>query len=174
MTVGIVVREAEPGETRAIRGILGAAYGQYEAAFPPENWGPYLEDILSIESRADISTLLVAEREGSIGGCVSYYPPGAQTSYPSETYSEHWPSDWAAIRLLAVSPSARGSGIGRVLTEACIERARADKAAAVGLHTTKEMAVARAMYERMGFVRTPRYDFRPGPTILVEAYGLSL
>ena len=32
----------------------------------------------------------------------------------------------------------------------------------LGLHTTAPMKVARAMYERMGFERAPRYDFRPG------------
>jgi hypothetical protein len=47
-------------------------------------------------------------------------------------------------------------------------------APAIGLHTTKEMAVAQSMYERMAFERAGEYDFRPGPTILVEAYGLML
>jgi hypothetical protein len=36
------------------------------------------------------------------------------------------------------------------------------------------MSIARAMYERMGFERAPQYDFRPGPTVLVEAYRLPL
>lgn len=170
----ISVRAARPAETEAVRAVLAAAYGQYEGAFPTENWVRYLEDILDIESRAEISELLVAERDGEIVGCVSYYPPGAETSYPSESYSEHWPSDFAAIRLLGVDPAARGGGIGRVLTIECIERARNDSATAVGLHTTKEMAVARAMYERMGFQRAPRYDFRPSPQIFVEAYSLTL
>jgi len=30
------------------------------------------------------------------------------------------------------------------------------------------------MYERMGFVRDPRFDFRPMPGILVMAYQLTL
>ena len=47
-------------------------------------------------------------------------------------------------------------------------------APAIGLHTTREMAVAQSMYERLGFERAPKYDFRPGPTILVEAYRLML
>jgi ribosomal protein S18 acetylase RimI-like enzyme len=171
---GASVRVARENEIEEIRSILAAAYGQYESAFPQENWIRYQEDILDIESRAEISTLLVAERDRAIVGCVSYYPPGAETSYPSETYSEQWPPDHAAIRLLAVDPTARHGGIGRVLTDACIERARADGAVAVGLHTTQEMAVARAMYERMGFERTPRYDFQPSPVIFVEAYALKL
>ncbi|MDQ3877571.1 MAG: GNAT family N-acetyltransferase [Actinomycetota bacterium] len=169
-----VVRIARDTETERVRELLAAAYGQYETAFPRENWLRYLDDILDVDSRRDVSTTLVAEIDDLVVGCVSYYPPGAQTSYPSESYSEHWPTEWSAIRLLAVGPSARGKGVGRTLTEACIDRSRSDGAVAIGLHTTQEMAVARAMYERMGFVRAPAYDFQPGPQICVEAYQLPL
>lgn len=76
-------------------------------------------------------------------------------------------------RLLpGVAPGARGRGVGRALTEECIRRARAAGCPAVGLHTTEFMAVARAMYERMGFVRVPALDFRPVPAIHVMAYRL--
>jgi hypothetical protein len=36
------------------------------------------------------------------------------------------------------------------------------------------MAVARAMYERMGFVRAPEFDFQPAPETVVMAYRLDL
>jgi ribosomal protein S18 acetylase RimI-like enzyme len=171
---GVSIGPAQPSEIEAAREVLRAAYSQYEAMFPPENWGPYLADILDVEGRSAVSELLIAEHNGGIVGCVSYYPPGAQMSYPSDDFSEHWPHDWAAIRLLAVDPSARGGGIGRALTQVCIERSVAAGAPAIGLHTTKEMAVAQSMYKRMGFERALEYDFRPGPAILVEAYRLML
>jgi len=170
----VSVRIAREPAIEDVRSVLAEAYRQYERSFPPENWTRYLADILDIEARADVSELLVAEREGEVIGCVSYYPPGAEILYPSETFSERWPPEWAAIRLLAVDPSARHGGVGRTLTEACIERSRAQRATAVGLHTTKEMEVARAMYERLGFERAPAYDFHPAPTISVEAYRLML
>ena len=157
-----------------MRSLLAAAYGEYEDAIPPENWRRYLADIVDIEGRSKISELLVAERAGAIVGCVSYYPPGGEVSYPSESFSEPWPRDWSAIRLLAVDPAARGAGVGRLLTDVCIARSREQGAAGVGLHTTAFMKVAQALYERMGFTRSPAYDFRPAPTILVEAYGLVL
>ena len=169
----VSVRLARSDEVEKARVILGAAYGEYEGSFPAENWAPYLKDILDLEGRADASELLVAELDGEIVGCVSYFPPGAKTSYPSDSFSEQWPSDWAAFRLLAVDPWARGSGVGRRVTEVCIEMARERNAPALGLHTTVPMAVARAMYERMGFERAPRFDFQAG-TVLVEAYSLAL
>jgi GNAT superfamily N-acetyltransferase len=165
---------AQADSFEAARAILEVAYMEYATAFPPENWAPYLEDILDLEGRSAESELLVAERDGEVLGCVSYFPPGSKAEYPTDATSEHWPEDWGAFRLLAVHPEARGAGVGRTLTDACIERARAAGAPALGLHTTAPMAVARAMYERMGFERAPRYDFRPGPTVLVEAYRLTL
>ena len=170
----LVIRASRDADVEPARAVLRAAYGQYENSFPAENWVPYLADVLDLEGRAAASDLLVAERDGNLAACVSYYPPGAEMSYPSESFSEQWPARWAAIRLLAVDPSARGSGVGRRLTQACIDRARAGGAEAVGLHTTEAMAVARAMYERMGFSRAPRYDFNPSPSIRVEAYQLPL
>lgn len=168
------MRLADEGDLDPAREVLRAAYAEYESSFPAANWAPYLADILDLEGRADASELLVAERKGSIVGCVSYFPPGAKASYPSDSFSEHWPAEWAAFRLLAVDPAARKGGVGRLLTDACIERAREQRAPALGLHTTEPMAIARSMYERMGFERASRYDFRPGPTVLVEAYRILL
>jgi ribosomal protein S18 acetylase RimI-like enzyme len=55
------------------------------------------------------------------------------------------------IRALAVHPACRRGGVGRVLTEECLWRARQDQAAWVGLHTSELMTAARTMYEAMGF-----------------------
>src|SRR3712207_1185388 len=106
----VAVRVARPADIEPARQALRAAYMQYETAFHKENWEPYLENILDIEGRSESSTLMVAESGGEIAGCVSYYPPGAETYYPAEEYTEHWPTEWASFRLLAVHPAARGGG----------------------------------------------------------------
>ena len=170
----LAIRLGEERDIEGAREVLRSAYGEYESAFPADNWEPYLKDILDLEGRATESELLVAELEGRVVGCVSYFPPGSKTSYPSDSFSATWPEDWSAFRLLAVDPTVRGEGVGRRLTVACIDRAREQGAAAMGLHTTEPMAIARSMYERMGFERAPKYDFRPGPNVLVEAYRLLL
>ena len=169
----VQIRIAERSDFELARAVLRDAYSQYEAVLPAENWTAYLKDILDLEGRAPESDLVLAEIDGRVVGCVSYFRPGAKASYPSDAYSEHWPEQWSAVRLLAVDPATRGAGVGRLLTEACIERAREQGATAVGLHTTAPMMVARAMYERMGFERAPRYDFQAG-TVSVEAYSLPL
>ena len=78
-----------------------------KGSFPAANWVPYLKDILDLEGRAAASELIVAEQDGQIVGCVSYFPPGGKASYPTDSFSEHWPSDWSAFRLLAVDPEVR-------------------------------------------------------------------
>jgi ribosomal protein S18 acetylase RimI-like enzyme len=162
------IRDARTHELDAVAAVMVAAYEEY---IPPDATGgllAYREDIRDVRSRQGHATLILAEERARIVGAVTYYPDGSGDA------NVDWPREWAVIRLLAVHPEARGRGIGRLLTEECIRRARAGGARAVGLHTTVFMAVARAMYERMGFVRVPDFDFWPMPGIHVMAYRLSL
>jgi GNAT superfamily N-acetyltransferase len=172
----IVLREANPDEYDDIAKLMLAAYAQYmpepDAELLPEEraaWDGYAEEIVDVRSRVEFSDLIVAEEDGRILGAVTFYPP---TDGPSQNHE--LPPEWAGFRLLAVPPEGRGRGIGRLLTEECIGRARALGATAIGLHTTHLMEVARQMYIRMGFVRVPEYDFFPMPEFTVEAYRLDL
>jgi ribosomal protein S18 acetylase RimI-like enzyme len=56
----------------------------------------------------------------------------------------------------------------------CVRRCRERGIATIGLHTTETMDIARRMYERMGFVRVPEFDFHPAPGVVVMAYRLDL
>ena len=100
---------------------------------------------------------------------MNYYAPGQTDSVDGA-----WPDGWASIRLLGVSPNARGLGIGQALMKESLRRARADGARTMGLHTTALMDVARAMYLRLGFKRVPAHDFHPAPDFTVEAFQLDL
>ncbi len=168
-----VIRDAKREELDDVADVISAAYAQY--APPPESgkalldaFDEYRIDQRDVWSRLADSQLIVAEEEGRIIGTVTFYPPG------SDKKGENWPAEWAAIRLLAVHPDARGKGIGRLLTDECLRRARELGAPAVGLHTSHIMAVAQAMYERMGFTRYPENDFPITDDFVVVAYTLPL
>jgi len=163
----IVVRTATAPDLDAAAAVMVAAYAEYLPPDPTGPWLAYREEIRDVRRRLGAATLVVAADAGRIVGAVTYYPDATQEGHG-------WPPSWAAIRLLAVDPAARGRGTGRLLTEECLRRARVARRAAVGLHTTPLMAVARAMYERMGFVRVPQYDFSPVPQMHVMAYRLAL
>jgi ribosomal protein S18 acetylase RimI-like enzyme len=104
--------------------------------------------------------------------------------YPDASYEGWgWPAHWAGLRTIAVSPDARGRGIGRQLAEAAIARARELDRAAVCLHTAHFMRAAVPLYESLGFQRCPVYDqdvstlfgMDPvGDPMLAIGYSLSL
>jgi GNAT superfamily N-acetyltransferase len=165
---GFHIRDARSDELDEVSLVIRDAYLEYENSFPSEHWKSYLENIMDVRSRLGVSELIVAELNGRIAGTVTLYPDASGSS------QEGWPEGWAGIRLLAVHPAYRGRGIGRALMEECIHRCREQNIATIGLHTAEIMSVARKMYERMGFVRAPEYDFHPGPGTIVMAYRLQL
>ena len=111
---------------------------------------------------------IVADDEDRIVGSVFLYPGGA-SAYADDRVEVH-----PEFRLLAVAPNARGRGIGRALVDECIRRATASGATELGLHTSKSLATATALYEKMGFTRVPERDFQPDGAELVQGYRLML
>ncbi|MFA5891728.1 MAG: GNAT family N-acetyltransferase [Actinomycetota bacterium] len=173
ITEGVAVRDARTDELDAVARLLTAAYREYRPGpDTPEDlrgeFAAYENDIVDVRARLADSVLIVAEQGGRLAGSVTYYPPR-----PTGT-GENWPPGWAGIRLLGVSPEARGRGIGRALTEECVARARGVGASTIGLHTTSLMVTARGMYERMGFRRVPEHDFLVTDDFIVMAYRLDL
>ena len=162
------VRDAGVEDLDQVSLLIRDAYQEYQVNFSPEVWERYSRDIMDVRSRLDTSELIVAENSGRLVGAVTFYP----NTSPSDQGG--WPAGWTGIRLLAVHPDARGMGIGRVLMDECLRRSRLLSATALGLHTTELMAVAQGMYERMGFVRVPEYDFQAGPEVVVMGYRLDL
>jgi ribosomal protein S18 acetylase RimI-like enzyme len=165
----IRVRDARPDERAAIRELTLTAYAEYASAMEPSAWALLREAVLSALATDQPVERIVAEQDGVLLGSVLLYPPAA-AAYAFAAA----PATLPELRLLAVLPAARGRGIGQMLVDECVRRARAMGASALGLHTSRSMRAARRMYERMGFVRAPEDDFRPPGAELVEAYRLPL
>ena len=137
------LREFRADDAAAVNRVALAAWDQYREVF--SDWARSEAIFANVASLADKAELLVAEKEGSIVGCVLYVSPGRERE-------DIYESTWSIIRALSVHPGARGQGIGRRLSEACIERARRDGAKVIGLHTSPVMRVALPLYLRLGFV----------------------
>jgi ribosomal protein S18 acetylase RimI-like enzyme len=106
--------------------------------------------------------VFVAELSGEIVGSVQFYPDAS-------TEGLGLPSEGAGFRKLAVRPQARGRSIGRMLVEACFERAFTNRAAAIGIHTASFMEAARRLYASMGFRRCPQYDLQASQILGLES-----
>jgi ribosomal protein S18 acetylase RimI-like enzyme len=121
-----------------------AAFAQCEGQYA--DWPSFIEGIGRMADLAEEGELFVAECDGIVVGAVVHVPPGRPRS-------AIFPEDWSVIRMLVVAPEARGQGVGRQLVAACLARAQAVGAPAVGLHTTPLMASALRLYSAIGFQR---------------------
>ncbi len=163
------IRDARDDDRAALRDVTLAAYEEYAAIMPASLWAGYRRQVIATINADGPAERIVAERQGSIVGGVLLFPPGT-TAYARGSVRLAWPE----VRLLAVAPKARGQGVGTALMEECVQRARRAGATTLGLHTSDMMRAAVRMYERMGFVRVPEFDFRPAEAVLVKGYRLDL
>ena len=162
------LRDATLDEADAIAAVIKAAYAEYEPNYTTEGWQRYFGILGNVEGHFGRAEVIVAEHEGALAGCVMFYPDGSLSG------QGEWPAGWAGILRLAVHPSHRGHGLARALTQECIRRARDAGIDTLALHATAWMAVSRAMYERMGFVRDESFDFVTRSGELAMGYRLTV
>lgn len=136
------IRAFEPGDADAVNRIAVAAWAQYREVFT--DWAKVGPDFAATASLAGGLDLLIAEDDLGMHGFVGYVGPRR----PRERIFKR---GWSVIKLLSVDPPVRGRGIGRRLTEACIDRARRDGAPTVALHTSVVMQAALSIYRSLGF-----------------------
>ena len=161
METPFVIREAEPGDFQALGQVMAAVYEGLEG-FPGRVEQPkYYEmlDAIGLMAKKPGAKLLVATVEGRVLGGVVYFSDLAQYGSGGTATQER---NASGFRLLAVSPEARGTGLGKGLVEACLSLAKEHQHRQMIIHTTEAMKVAWGMYERLGFRRSPDLDFLQG------------
>ena len=103
--------------------------------------------------------VLVAELAGEVIGCVALRPH---------------PDDVWELSKMAVSPAARGRGVGRLLLEAAIGHARAAGARSLCLGSSTKLRAAIGLYESAGFRHVPRERLPLSSTRIDVAMELAL
>ena len=153
------VRNAKPEEFAEIGRLMVLVYSQLNGFPSPEEQPTYYEKLANIGAltqNPETKLLVAVSSEGKIGGGVVYFGDmkyyGSGGTAPQEKNS-------SGFRLLAVDPATRGKGIGKLLTSACIDKAREKGHPKVVIHTTMAMQVAWKMYEDFGFKRAEDLDF---------------
>ena len=165
------IRRARDDELDAVSEMLSRAYAEYASVLPsPEAFAEYRASVADVRGREGQSQLWIADDDGAVAGSLDYYAPGESPYHRFVGF----PPDWAAFRFLGTDPERRGSGAGRALVGQVIALGRADGASHLGLHTGPFMKTAMAMYERMGFERSPEHDFSPVPEADLRVLGYRL
>jgi ribosomal protein S18 acetylase RimI-like enzyme len=125
---------------------------------PDEQPGYYdmLQNIGHFSEKKDARVLVAISADDELVGGIVYF--GDMAEYGSGGIATTV-KNASGIRLLGVSPRARGMGAGKALTRACIQLAKDNGHSHVVLHTTQPMQVAWSLYDKLGFERSKDLDF---------------
>ncbi|SEJ41381.1 Ribosomal protein S18 acetylase RimI [Arthrobacter sp. yr096] len=164
-----VIRRARPEEYDAVGRLTYDGFGHHlpGARQPDEQ---RLELLLDAAARAREGVLLVAEdvETGRLVGTASLLPFGSHLSRQAQDGE-------VELRLLAVLPEARRTGLGQKLLDESARLAAAQGAGRVVLDTAVDNEPSQRLYRRLGYVRRPeREKERPAPKVQLVVYTLDL
>jgi ribosomal protein S18 acetylase RimI-like enzyme len=156
------VRNAHANEFEAIGKLMVHAYSTLEGFLKVEDHPHYYNTLANIGEllrKPETELIVAVSPDGEIDGAVVFF--GDMTQYGSGGIATQEKQS-AGFRFLAVSDSARGKGLGKLLTLECIDRAKQKHLKQVIIHTTMAMLNAWKMYEKIGFKRSEDLDFIQG------------
>lgn len=161
----VEIRPVRPEEYAAAGEVTVRAYDVDGHLAGDVGYDATLRDIAGRTEQAEV--LVAVDAAGEVLGTVTVVHPGS-------TYAEISRPGELEFRMLAVAPSARGRGIGELLTTAVLDRARALGIGKVVLSSLEGMRSAHRLYERLGFGRLVERDWRPFPHISLIAYQIDV
>ena len=159
----VLIRLADPGEYEAIGELSEAAYSHDYAISDSYRRG--LRDVAARAAEHEVWVAVDRPTGQLLGTAVTPRPGGhvSELGRPGEL----------DFRLLAVAPSARRRGIGRLLVEHIIALAAERGATRVVLNSGPQMTGAHQLYDAMGFTRLTERETRivDGHTQPLLAFG---
>ncbi len=114
----------------------------------------YIQTLRRAGDRAAASPLYVALRDGTLVGAVSLCPYGTEWAQVAQAGE-------LELRMLVVSPAARGTGVADALMAAACELAADRGDSRIVLSVIIDNTPAHRLYARHGFQRLPERDWWP-------------
>lgn len=167
----IQIRNALPKEFTAIGSLMVDVYSHLDGFPKPHEQPAYYEMLHNVGqfcSKPNTELLVAVNESEQIFGAVVYF---GDMQYYGSGGTATQEVNASGFRLLAVARGSRGNGTGKLLTLACIEKARTRQHRCVVIHSTKAMQTAWKMYEKLGFKRAVDLDFIQGN---LQVYGFRL
>jgi ribosomal protein S18 acetylase RimI-like enzyme len=163
----VTIRLAREEDLPAVGELTFSAYHEdgHLAGGPDSDYAKQLADARPRHQEAEL--LVAVDGAGTLLGTVTIAHPGS-------TWREIGGEHDLEFRMLAVSPAARGRGVGEALTRRVLEEAARLGFTAVVLSSSQSMRAAHRLYERLGFRRTPELDWSPLPGVPLITYRLDL
>ncbi len=147
----LTIRRVTEEDYDDVRRITRDAY--IEAGYFQDPDHPYVQVLSDVEHRAEHAEVWVAEQDGLVVGSVAI-------TFEGQRYTDIAIAGELEFRMLAVDPTAQGSGIGRQMVEWIISYARTlEGIDAVSLTSGSDMVRAHRLYQSLGFVRVPSRDW---------------
>jgi ribosomal protein S18 acetylase RimI-like enzyme len=162
-------RKGNNNDLEQLRKLGVKSWTQFKDELTIDNWKSLFETISSHKSYSKLletSECIVCENESKEVVGMAFLVPNGN---PSEIYDEKW----CHLRFVSVDPNYRGNGIGKKLTELCIESAIENKEQTMALHTSEIMGSARRIYEKMGFEILKEIEPRFGVRYWLYTFELS-
>lgn len=151
-------RRGNKNDVKQLKALGISSWIEFKNDLTHDNWNELhnsLNDFNTYTELLLMSECIVCQDDfGEIIGMAFLVPSGN----PNEIYDE----TWCHLRFVSVSPNYRGKGIGKKLTELCIDLAKKNNEKIIALHTSEIMGSARHIYEKIGFKALKEIEPRLG------------
>ena len=134
-------------DLKGIKSLALKSWSPFQKQLTAEHWNTLYKNISSDKTYEEllnqsISLLCIAD-DGNIIGMGFLVLSGN----PTDIYL----NEWSYIRFVSVDHKYAGQGIGKNLTQMCIEKAKEKGEKIIALHTSEMMENAIHIYESLGF-----------------------
>jgi GNAT superfamily N-acetyltransferase len=164
---GVDVRRIRQEEHERAGEVCVAAYDHLLRG-AEDDYRERLRDVATRDAQAEVWVAVIDDDgHDRVVGVVTYCPPGSP-------WREIGRDEEGEFRMLAVDPSAQGSGAGTALARLCEQRAREHGATAMALSSLATMTAAHRLYARLGYERDPGRDWSPVAGVELLAFRKDL
>ncbi len=157
-----IIRNAQNKEFKQVGALLVKVYSNLNGFPKPKEQPEYykmLENVGELTKNPNIEIFVAVSEQNQVGGAVVYFNDMKDYGSGGTATKE---KNACGFRLLGVDDSVRGLGLGKELTQFCINKGKVSNCETMVIHSTKSMNLAWGMYERLGFQRATDLDFMQG------------
>ena len=137
----LALREARPGDERAIQQVVADVLREYDFETEPDGVDADLRDIQASYIARGGTFLVLVDEAGRVVGCGGVYP---------------FDSEIAEVRKSYLLPGVRGRGWGRTLLLRLVGDARSRGFKKLVLETASKLVAADKLYRSVGFAEVER------------------